>query len=167
MAHLISGFRLRYMYITIHNFVIINLKVAFNSLVGTTGGLGDVVTGFVVTITLGFAVVWKGVVIGGGFFVGPGGFVVEGGFVVPGDFGFVTGVGGFDVTGGGCTVVDVVIVGVTGGDGGWEGVVVIAVGGGAPVGVVVATGGHGTGHCAGHGCGTGQFGGITQGTHGG
>ena len=41
------------------------------------------------------------------------------------------------------------------------------VGGGTAVGGVVATGGHGTGHCAGHGCGTGQFGGITQGTHGG
>ena len=124
------------------------------------------VTGFVVTTTLGF-VVLKGGVTGGGFFVAPGGFVVEGGFVVPGDFGFVTGVGGFDVTKGGCTVVDVVIVGVTGGDGGWEGVAVVVVVGGAAVVVVVATGGHGTGHCAGHGCGTGQFGRITQGTHGG
>ena len=140
--------------------------IAFNSLVGTTGGLGDVVTGFVVTTTLGFVVVLKGGVTGGGFFVGPGGFVVAGGLVVPGDFGFVTGGGGFDVTGGGCTVVDVFIVGVTGGDGGWEGIVAVVVGGGAAVGVVVATGGHGTGHCAGHGCGTGQFGGITQGTHG-
>ena len=65
----------------------------------------------------------------------------------------------------------VVVVG-TGGDG-LKGVIVVvtgvgaAVGGGAAVAVVVATGGHGTGHCAGHGCGTGQFGGITQGTHGG
>ena len=140
--------------------------IAFNSLVSTTGGLGDVVTGFVVTTTLGFDVVLKGVVTGGGFFVGPGGFVVAGSFVVPGDFGFVTGGRGLDVTGGGWTVVDVVIVGVTGGDGGWEGVVATVVGGGTAVGVV-ATGGHGTGHCAGHGCGTGQFGGITQGTHGG
>ena len=62
-------------------------------------------------------------------FRGPGGFVVAGGFVVPGDFGFVTGGGGFDVTGGGCTVVDVFIIGVTGGDGGWEGVVAVVVGG--------------------------------------
>ena len=69
--------------------------IKFNSLVGTTGGLGDVVNDFVVTTTLGVVVVFKGVVTGGGFFVGPGGFVVAGGFVVPGDFDFVTGVGRF------------------------------------------------------------------------
>ena len=64
--------------------------------------------------------------------------------------------------------------------GGGDGVVVefvvdVVVGGGADVTVVagnavvarvVATGGHGAGHCVGHGCGTGQFGGMTQGTHG-
>ena len=38
-------------------------------------------------------------------------------------------------------------------------------GGGAAVGVV--RGGHGTGHCTGQGCGTGQVGGMTHGTHGG
>lgn len=62
----------------------------------------------------------------------------------------------------------VVVVG-TGSDG-LDGVVAVVVGVGAAVGggaAVVATGGQGAGHCAGHGCGTGQFGGITQGTHGG
>lgn len=62
----------------------------------------------------------------------------------------------------------VVVVG-TGSDG-LDGVVAVVVGVGAAVGggaAVVATGGQGAGHCARHGCGTGQFGGITQGTHGG
>ena len=75
------------------------------------------------------------------------------------------------VTGGGFAVVcgGVVIVTGAGGLVVVEGVVAAVVGGGAAVGVVVvvATGGHGAGHCAGQGLGTGQFGGITQGTHGG
>lgn len=62
-------------------------------------------------------------------------------------------VGGFDVPRGEVTIF---------GEEGVVGVVFVVV-----EAVVGGLGGQGAGHCAGHGCGIGQFGGITQGTHGG
>lgn len=135
-----------------------------------TGGGGFVVEGGGFSVVRGASVVGMVVVVGGhgdGHCAGHGCGTGQFGGMTQGTHGFWVDVGGggdgavvefvVDVLIGGAADVDVVVGG---------GVDVTVVPGNAVVARVVATGGHGAGHCVGHGCGTGQFGGMTQGTHG-
>ena len=136
-----------------------------------TGGGGFVVEGEGFSVVRAASVVGMVVVVGGhgaGHCAGHGCGTGQFGGMTQGTHGFWVDVGGggdgvvvefvVDVVVGGAADVDVVV------GGGGADVTVVA--GNAVVARVVATGGHGAGHCVGHGCGTGQFGGMTQGTHG-
>lgn len=138
-----------------------------------TGGGGFVVEGGGFSVVRGASVVGMVVVVGrghgAGHSAGHGCGTGQFGGMTQGTHGFWVGVGGggggdgvvvefvVDVLIGGAADVDVVVGG---------GADVTVVTGDTVVARVVATGGHGAGHCVGHGCGTGQFGGMTQGTHG-